>query len=99
MTVRTSGAARPVTATPGSEVRRRTGSSGYLRRRRHWIRFSIVLVALALSARARAAPPNNRMILCDDHGYQAIGAEGRGLNQTPNIDRVAKEGCGSTDCK
>lgn len=30
--------------------------------------------------------------MSDDHAYQAIGAYGHGLNRTPHIDRLAKEG-------
>ena len=30
--------------------------------------------------------------MSDDHAYQAISAYGFGLNNTPNIDRIAKEG-------
>jgi len=39
--------------------------------------------------------PNIVFIFSDDHAYQAIGAYGdklAGLNPTPNIDRLAKEG-------
>jgi arylsulfatase A-like enzyme len=36
--------------------------------------------------------PNILFIMSDDHAYQAISAYGTGLNQTPNIDRLAKEG-------
>jgi len=36
--------------------------------------------------------PNILFIMSDDHGYQAVSAYGHGLNQTPNIDRLAKEG-------
>ena len=36
--------------------------------------------------------PNIVFIMSDDHAYQAISAYGSGLNQTPNIDRIAKEG-------
>jgi len=36
--------------------------------------------------------PNIIFIMSDDHAYQAISAYGHGLNQTPNIDRIAKEG-------
>jgi len=36
--------------------------------------------------------PNIIYIMSDDHAYQAISAYGYGLNQTPNIDRLAKEG-------
>ncbi|TKG97290.1 DUF4976 domain-containing protein [Puteibacter caeruleilacunae] len=36
--------------------------------------------------------PNIIYIMSDDHAYQAISAYGHGLNQTPNIDRIANEG-------
>ncbi len=36
--------------------------------------------------------PNIIFIMSDDHAYQAISAYGYGMNETPNIDRIAKEG-------
>jgi arylsulfatase A-like enzyme len=36
--------------------------------------------------------PNILLIIADDHAYQAIGAYGSILNDTPNIDRIAAEG-------
>ncbi len=36
--------------------------------------------------------PNILFIMSDDHGYQAISCYNGSLNQTPNIDRIAKEG-------
>ncbi|MCB1121034.1 MAG: sulfatase [Verrucomicrobiae bacterium] len=36
--------------------------------------------------------PNIIFIMSDDHAYQAVSAYGYGLNDTPNIDRLAKEG-------
>ncbi len=36
--------------------------------------------------------PNILYIMSDDHAYQAISAYGFGLNETPNIDRLAEEG-------
>lgn len=36
--------------------------------------------------------PNIVFIMSDDHAYQAISAYGHGLNETPNIDRIAEEG-------
>ncbi|MCG8474971.1 MAG: sulfatase-like hydrolase/transferase, partial [Cytophagales bacterium] len=36
--------------------------------------------------------PNIIFIMADDHAYQAVSAYGHGLNQTPNIDRIASEG-------
>lgn len=37
--------------------------------------------------------PNIIFILSDDHAYQAISAYGSRLAVTPNIDRIAREGC------
>lgn len=36
--------------------------------------------------------PNIVFIMSDDHAYQAVSAYGFGLNETPNIDRIANEG-------
>ncbi|WP_316791250.1 sulfatase [Pedobacter frigoris] len=36
--------------------------------------------------------PNIIFIISDDHAYQAIGAYGNKIAQTPNIDRLVKEG-------
>ncbi|MCK5441675.1 MAG: sulfatase-like hydrolase/transferase, partial [Maribacter sp.] len=36
--------------------------------------------------------PNILFIMSDDHAYQAISAYSDKLIQTPNIDRIAKEG-------
>lgn len=36
--------------------------------------------------------PNILFIMSDDHAYQAISAYSDHLIQTPNIDRIAKEG-------
>ncbi len=36
--------------------------------------------------------PNILFIMSDDHAYQAVSAYGYGLNETPNIDRLAGEG-------
>lgn len=53
----------------------------------------LCLVSGLLSA-APAKQPNIVFIFSDDHAYQAISAYGdsRKLIQTPNIDRIAKEG-------
>jgi len=44
------------------------------------------------SPKEEAKRPNIIYIMSDDHAYQAISAYGYGLNETPNIDRIAKEG-------
>ncbi len=54
----------------------------------------VVCTIVAQAAAADAQPPNIVFIFSDDHAYQAISAYGdpRKLNETPNIDRIAKEG-------
>ncbi len=44
------------------------------------------------SAATAAESPNILFIFSDDHAYQAVSAYGSGLNRTPHIDRLAKEG-------
>ena len=43
---------------------------------------------------AQKSPPNIVFIFSDDHAYQAISAYGdpRKLIETPNIDRIGREG-------
>src|SRR5690349_9421483 len=60
-------------------------------------RLMIALLAAALlagtaSAQQRAARPNILFIMTDDHAAHAIGAYGSRVNQTPNLDRIAREG-------
>ncbi len=49
-------------------------------------------VALGHAPGACGAPPNIVFIFSDDHAYQAVGAYGSKINQTPNIDRIANQG-------
>ncbi len=44
------------------------------------------------SCTGKQAPPNILFIFADDHATHAIGAYGSRINQTPNIDRLAREG-------
>lgn len=39
-----------------------------------------------------ASAPNLLFVMADDHAFQAIGAYGSELVDTPNIDRLAAEG-------
>lgn len=52
------------------------------------------MLAVACNERQEEAesPPNIIFIMSDDHAYQAISAYGHGLNETPQIDRLAQEG-------
>jgi len=58
---------------------------------------SLLLSGMAVSCTSQAPKqeaqrPNILFIMSDDHAFQAISAYGHGLNKTPNIDRIAKEG-------
>ena len=57
----------------------------------------LVILACAVPATGpaqtpRADRPNIIYIMSDDHAAHAIGAYGSRVNQTPNIDRLAREG-------
>jgi arylsulfatase A-like enzyme len=54
--------------------------------------FGTVAFSCSPKQEETAQPPNIIYIMSDDHAYQAISAYGYGLNETPNIDRLAKEG-------
>ena len=53
----------------------------------------IVILVTGIAAQApRAGRPNIIFIMTDDHAAHAIGAYGSRVNQTPHLDRLAKEG-------
>ena len=65
---------------------------------------SLLLLAL-LASPLSAAPPNIVLIYADDIGYGDVSCNGATAVQTPNIDRIAKEGirftsgyCSSATC-
>jgi len=45
-----------------------------------------------------APPPNILFIMADDHAAHAISAYGSKINQTPNIDRIARDGMRLANC-
>ena len=51
----------------------------------------------ALLAASAPARPNILFIFSDDHAQHAISAYGSKVNQTPNIDRLAKDGARFTN--
>ncbi len=63
---------------------------------RSWMLFGGAMMLAMLAAAPLAAQkdsrPNILFIFADDHAYQAISAYGSKINQTPNIDRLAREG-------
>lgn len=52
----------------------------------------------AATARAADERPNILFIMSDDHAWHAVGSYGSKINQTPHIDRLAKEGMRFTNC-
>lgn len=53
---------------------------------------ALVYDGMAQQPNAAKHPPNIILIVSDDHAYQAISAYQSNLIQTPNIDRIGKEG-------
>lgn len=53
---------------------------------------SIVLSQLIADGAAHAAPPNVVVIMADDLGWKDLGCTGSTFYETPNLDRLAKEG-------
>lgn len=63
-----------------------------------WLLACILAVAvcackkLAETGQSDGQMPNIILMVSDDHAYQTVSAYGYGLNKTPNIDRLAREG-------
>ncbi len=57
-----------------------------------WLAFAIIGLDLIAPATRAAVKPNFLFILTDDQEQQSLGAYGNTVCQTPNIDRIAKEG-------
>ncbi|MBP7609563.1 MAG: sulfatase-like hydrolase/transferase, partial [Steroidobacteraceae bacterium] len=54
---------------------------------------AVALLPTNMSAQTgRAGRPNIIYIMSDDHAAHAIGAYGSRVNETPNLDRLAREG-------
>ncbi len=58
---------------------------------------SLVCLAVPFGSGA-ASRPNILFIMSDDHAAHAISAYGSRVNQTPNLDRLAKEGMRFDNC-
>ena len=59
--------------------------------------YLLLLVSTTLFAQQIPQKPNIVFILADDLGYGEVGIYGQKLIQTPNIDKLAKEGTQFTD--
>src|SRR6478736_6121065 len=53
---------------------------------------SIAFLLLSLAATRAAERPNILFIMTDDHAAHALSCYGSKVNETPNLDRIAKEG-------
>ena len=56
------------------------------------MRLLFLLAAISLATPVSAAKPNFVIIFADDQGYGDLGCFGSTKIETPNIDRMAKEG-------
>lgn len=71
---------------------------------RYNIALFLVLLSLfctvnkTIAAVEKANRPNILFIYPDDHSYKSIGAYGSKINQTPHIDRLAREGMRFNHC-
>ena len=54
--------------------------------------FILSIIFFSCNSEKEDKRPNILFIMSDDHAYQAISSYGYNLNNTPNIDRIAKEG-------
>lgn len=54
--------------------------------------FTVFLCSFLVRGQEKNKRPNIILMVSDDHAYQAISAYGHGLNETPNIDRLADQG-------
>jgi arylsulfatase A-like enzyme/lysophospholipase L1-like esterase len=52
----------------------------------------LAVLSVGSQLAAQSQQPNIVFIFTDDHAVQAIGAYGSRINETPNIDRIAREG-------
>ena len=57
-----------------------------------------LLALIPYAAAADGSRPNIVFLFSDDHAYQAISAYGSNRNQTPHLDRIAKEGMLFRNC-
>jgi arylsulfatase A-like enzyme len=63
----------------------------------HILSLLLTILAIPAGAEIRGAKPNIIFILTDDLGWSDLGCYGSTFNETPNLDRLAKEGMRFTD--
>ncbi|EEF61033.1 sulfatase family protein [Pedosphaera parvula] len=94
-----------LTCPPSSRVGMQPLGSFATRKRRFWCNLicflftgAFGLVPSSAPAEGKSARPNILFIMADDHAAHAIGAYGSKINQTPNIDSIAKAGMRFDNC-
>lgn len=60
--------------------------------------FAIILVAGLFACTKQETPPNIVLIMADDMGYECVGSNGSIEYDTPNLDRLSKEGIRFENC-
>jgi len=77
--------------------------NSFVRTRREFLRLmglgaaSMAVPRLACAARASRKKPNILFILIDDLGWSDVGCYGNQFHETPNVDRLARQGMRFTD--
>lgn len=59
---------------------------------KHSTIFLLLLFSTRICLAAETSRPNILFVFSDDHAYQAISAYNSRINETPNIDRIARDG-------
>ena len=59
---------------------------------------ALLILLLSAPIAAAAERPNILFIMTDDHAAHAMGCYGSRINQTPNLDRIAREGVRFDNC-
>src|SRR6188768_2578285 len=60
--------------------------------------FAVIIIMIAIHAKAQTQKPNIILILADDVGYKSLTCNGGNLYSTPNIDKLAQKGMRFTQC-
>jgi arylsulfatase A-like enzyme len=58
----------------------------------------ILLITCSRTGHSAERRPNILLIFSDDHAAHAVGCYGSRINQTPNLDRIAKQGMRFANC-
>ena len=64
---------------------------------RHRLLLLVLIAGLGATLHAASRLPNIVIIFTDDQGYADVGVFGAKGFKTPNLDRLAKEGCKFTN--